>query len=328
MSQLSKRRSLAASVLGFSIDVVTMRHCDLSSTSELKHDDEVMSLAFSSDGYSLVAGGEDCLVVLWDLVSKTKRTQVRVQGPISAVAFSNDGEYFVGGEEAGTITVWSAITFEEVGSKIIKQCRIFAVAMASKPDLVAVGGTATSVTLLQVPSMMTLASLQHDGHVRSLSFAPDGAMLAGGGGTDDMHGLLTKKDSSRHMKTVIWHTEDQADNCKYLGSIVFDDIVHAVAFSPSGKLLATGGEDSTVTIMMVERDFEKASELQSSAGVRCLGWSSQSRFLASGGEDMQVTVWDIMAERVIFQFPKAKDWYACTAFHPKKFVAGNVRFQQ
>lgn len=166
--------------------------------------------------------------------------------------------------------------------------------------------------------MEEIAELSHDGDVRSLSFSPDGRMLAGGGGNDDFGGLMTKKDQETGaMKTVLWQVAAKTDECKYLGAILFNDVVHAVAFSPSGKLLAVGGEDAAITVLLVDRDFEKASELRCLAGVRCLGWSSQSRFLASAGEDMQVTVWDVMAEEVVFQLPKAQDWYSGVAFHPK-----------
>merc|ERR1740121_1579999 len=116
------------------------------------------------------------------------------------------------------------------------------------------------------------------------------------------------------MKTVIWQVSPAADKCQYLGCLESDDIVHATAFSPSGKLLATGGEECFISLFLVDRKFEKASELQCPAGIRCLAWSPNCNFLASGGEDLQVSVWDIISETMVLQLPKAKDWLCMLAF--------------
>merc|ERR1740117_162986 len=107
--------------------------------------------------------------------------------------------------------------------------------------------------------MEEVAELRHDGDVRSLSFTPNGSMLAGGGGNDDFKGLISKKGAGNAMKTVVWQVSSDTKFCKCLGSILFDDIVHAVAFSPSGKLLAVGGEDARITMLLVDRAFEKTS---------------------------------------------------------------------
>merc|ERR1711879_1056453 len=88
------------------------------------------------------------------------------------------------------------------------------------------------------------------------------------------------------------------------------------AFSPSCKLLAVAGEDCTIMALKVDSDFQKATLLRSVAGVRCLAWTSDSRFLASGGEDLQVSVWDLIAEIVVFQLPKVRDWILSVAFSP------------
>jgi len=143
-------------------------------------------------------------------------------------------------------------------------------------------------------------------------------MLAGGGGTDPHHGLMTNKTGNNYgeMKTVVWAVSTSGDDCKYLGSIVCKDVVHSVKFSPDGQWLAVGSEDKTIALLSVENNFEKTLELGCAAGVLCLAWSHDSRFLASGGEDMKITMWDLQKSKMIFQLPKAQDWYSCVVFHP------------
>jgi len=92
--------------------------------------------------------------------------------------------------------------------------------------------------------------------------------------------------------------------------------VHATAFAPSGKILAVSGETRRIDILLVEAGFEQVAEMPCAACVRSLAWSSDSSFLVSSGEELQVIVWDVAAERVVFQLPKAKDWLWQVAVNP------------
>jgi WD40 repeat protein len=293
----------------------------------LPHEDEVMSLAFSPDGDYLLAGGEDCEFVMWDVAGKVRKMVYKVGNPIKAVAYSPDSRYLAAGDEDGSVMLWdtksSTSAFWDSESKAAPSDTtvdgvVMSLAMSSSPDFLAVGTSAKMVVLLSLPDMEEIAHLVHDGDVRSLSFSPDGRTLAGGGGTDEMHGLMTKKLDSHKMKTVLWKVSTIGDDCSQLGTVLSDDIVHAVAFSPSGELLATGGEGKVISLLLVQKSFEQAGTLICPAGVRSISWSPDSHFLASGGEDMQISVWDLLTEQVIFQLPKAKDWLCAVAFSPAR----------
>jgi len=283
----------------------------------LTHNDEVMSLSFSSDGESLVAGGEDCEVILWNIPDKTRLMEVKCGHPVKAVAYAPNGKHIAAGDEDGTITLWDITSKAEVATAQVNGS-VLSMAISSSPDFLAVGTTDKVVTLFSLPGLDEIAVLNHDGDVRSLSFSPDGKTLAGGGGTDNMHGLMTKKSTENKMKTVIWQVDMVGDNCKHLGTIESNDVVHTVAFSPSGELLATGCEGRQISLLLVNKNFEKTGDLLCPAGVRSISWSPDSHFLASCGEDMQVSVWDLLTEKVIFQLPKAKDWLCAVAFSPAR----------
>eukprot|EP00411_Alexandrium_monilatum_P026113 CAMPEP_0175333112 /NCGR_PEP_ID=MMETSP0095-20121207/2115_1 /TAXON_ID=311494 /ORGANISM="Alexandrium monilatum, Strain CCMP3105" /LENGTH=497 /DNA_ID=CAMNT_0016630401 /DNA_START=3 /DNA_END=1492 /DNA_ORIENTATION=+ len=293
-----------------------MRRSSSRSEISLEHEDEVMALAFSPDGHSLIAGGEDSMAVLWDVDRQTRLLEAPAGGPVLSASFAPCGEHFAVGTTEGDVLLWLARERKQVGTARLKG-EILSLAFSTLPaDLLAAGTTAQNVVLLSIPDLQDLAEFQHHGQVRSISFSPSNGFLAGGGGgIEDVHGLMKRKERGREMKTyLVWQVSPKADECKYLGSITFDNIVHVTAFSPTGRLLAVGGENCIVAVLLVDRNFEQASELLCPAGVRTLAWTPDSRFLATAGEDMQISLWDVLSEEIAFQLPKALDWYCSIAF--------------
>ena len=57
------------------------------------------------------------------------------------------------------------------------------------------------------------------------------------------------------MKALIWRVSLDNAQSDRTGLIFFDDIVHAFAFSPCGKLLAVEGQDKALKIFLVQ-DFQ------------------------------------------------------------------------
>ena len=71
------------------------------------HTHWVFSLAFSPDGKSLVSGGVDGIINLWDAhTGEHKKTLTGHTAWVRSIAFNPDGKTFVSGSDDGTVLLW------------------------------------------------------------------------------------------------------------------------------------------------------------------------------------------------------------------------------
>jgi serine/threonine protein kinase len=79
------------------------------------------------------------------------------------------------------------------------------------------------------------------------------------------------------------------------GVSVIEGHANAVAFSPSGKLLAIGGDDRSVRIWDVATG-KRQQRIPHDTEVKSLSFSPDEKTLAWGGADRAVTLWDLAKE--------------------------------
>ena len=72
------------------------------------HEGWIRSVATSSDGHTIVSGGDDKTVKIWNLHSgELLNTLAEHTGPVTTVAISPDGRTIVSGSSDKTIRIWS-----------------------------------------------------------------------------------------------------------------------------------------------------------------------------------------------------------------------------
>ncbi len=71
------------------------------------------------------------------------------------------------------------------------------------------------------------------------------------------------------------------------------DGVHAVAFSPDGKLLASAGADGSVRLWNVATGMEVRKLEGHISNVTCVAFSANGEKLLTGGNDSQAILWDV-----------------------------------
>jgi WD40 repeat protein len=91
-----------------------------------------------------------------------------------------------------------------------------------------------------------------------------------------------------------------------------NDRINSIAFSPDGKLLASGGDDQKVKLWAIGtgvelRAFATASEINSVA------FSPDGKLLAAGGDTQPATLWDLASSKALFHLSELS---SALAFSP------------
>ena len=233
-------------------------------------------VAANPDGSRIATSGPTPDVRVWDVTKKAVvQTLSHTKGPIGSPAFSADGQFLATASVSdGLLWVWKLGTPEAVLviPEAADSCTLEAVAFHPNGKYVAVGGldwlaTSGADGALCVWDLEARDKyLTLEAGVTAVAFDPTGRYLAAG------------TFSQTGQSVVVWDFEKQEK--------VFDlpghhDRINAVAFSPDGSWLVSGGDDSTIRVWNVLTG-RLAVARQFDAAVQSLAFSPDGKSLFTG----------------------------------------------
>ena len=113
-------------------------------------------------------------------------------------------------------------------------------------------------------------------------------------GTVQLYGRVVDLDSAKlPLSIVLTSVGQQKGPCGEKPNM----FVHAVAFSPDGRWLASGSSDNTVKLWDVATGRELRTLISHTGGVNAVAFSLDGRWLASGSSDNTVKLWDVATGR-------------------------------
>ena len=289
------------------------------------------SIAFSPDGITLAAGGENKTISLWNVSTGELQSTLRDSDWVGPVSFAPDGRTLASASADQSVKLWDIRT-GSVRVVLKHSAPVRSVSFSPDGAVVASSGDDGAVRLWEAESGRPLKTLHgHEGPVLHVAFSPDGVALASSGADGitklwDIESGAVRATFSGHRGPVLrvafapdgetiasisegteaWSrlSGASADGTVKLWDVgtgqlltTLTDEAWSVAFSPDGSLLATGGE-STINLWDV-RAGRIHDRIDADLDVALsLSFSPDGRLLAWVDADEVIQIWDRNAGRV------------------------------
>ena len=318
------------------------------------HTAAVRRAVFSPNGKLLVSVSEDHKVIVWDFLRRMRlKTISEHQGVVTTVAFSPDGKWFITGDEQQTAIVWDAnrLEREAVWRDQLGPVRASAFSPDGRLVIYAAGEvsvvreTGTWKKLRELPCWLNYGDflfpengLVKDNHGRTwdlytgeavtgiqeewagswAALSPDRKQVV----SVEPFGYVKFVDLARrkviqqahghhdHGRAVAYSPDGKlvatgaervvlwdVPSMTKIVPLEYESVVWSVAFSPDGRwLVSTHGDGSIVIWDVANRELE-ANLRQHSGGVRGIAFSQDGKRLATASEDHSVILWEAASGR-------------------------------
>ncbi|MEH2437147.1 MAG: serine/threonine-protein kinase [Nostoc sp.] len=290
----------------------------------------VNALAISPDGYTLAGASDDKNIKLWDL--NTKKVLASLSGhsqAVKSVSFSPNGKILATASDDKTIKLWQVETLEEICTLLGHAHAVKSVAFSPDGQILASGSWDKTIKLWDVNTGREICTIAgHQLKINSVAFSPQGQLLAsasydrtirlwqiptGGRGAGsreqgDMNSAELK-DYSQGAENISlfplppapWPPVENRPCYSLLGTLSGHAwAVLTVAFSPDGRILATGSDDNTIKLWEVNTGQLICTLVGHSWSVVAVAFTADGETLLSASCDKTVKLWRVStAEEIV-----------------------------
>ena len=236
------------------------------------HTNQIAAMAINPSGSLLASASADFGVRLWRLPSG--ESAMILDGHTAGatcLAWSPDGSLLLSGGEDLAIRIWNTATGSQVGLLLGHEAPLVRLLLTPDGKTLVSQSDDQTLRVWDLPNQQLLAVLDQPARVNALALSPDGSRLAWTTGVDGLVRLWSL-GASEPPQELQGHTGR----------------VPALAFSPDGQILASGGEDGLLRLWDAVSGERRAIRRGHTGEISCLAFSPGTGLIASGGIDRNI----------------------------------------
>jgi WD40 repeat protein len=275
-----------------------------------KHDGEVRTISFSSDGGLFASGSSDRAINVWDATTaRLLRTLTGHSDAVNSVAWLPDRHLLASGGNDGTVRLWNGEsgriihTMEPGFFEHLMEVSgvIRAIAPTGDGNVIASTSGRGVVRLWDTDSGRLSGVLRgHNQHMTSVACSADNR-------------LIVSCDSGEGRDRIcIWDRQQQ----KLLLDFAMRGAgIASLVFSPDATVLASGGADSTVR-MWNASNAQGLRILTATAPINSVAFSPDGTLIAAGAANGSLRIWDAQDRGLLHAFKVHEGSVKSVAFRP------------
>lgn len=254
---------------------------------------QIHDLARSPDGALVAAGAEDGKLHLWNTQNGwTERILSGHTGTVTSLAFGPNGSTLYSAGQDGFIRVWNVASGQTENEIDAGEGRLDGLALSETGSVLAVIAQTSVVRVFDAQSWQELQTFEVGGEARrAVAVSPNGELVAAGDGENIQIWNARTGEAVQRLEGYYEDPEDQED---WLGH---EADVTALAFSPDGTHLASGGGTGTTLIWSLEENAVDGETRGHLAAVLDIAYDPAGNYVLSGGDDNFVRRWQVPGGR-------------------------------